>query len=1014
MSSKSNIEIELNKSLYNGIQSKKASGFFSNPNEVMIFVMVVGAIFLSEMIIMLFLKALPDLSEWESAILDATLLSVLIFPVIYIFLYKPLKKNIAARRKREASYASLIESMGEGVGICNNDEQFIFANIAAEKIFGVGRGELNGKNLKDFFTKENFDFITNQTAQRREGKFSVYETEIILSDGTQKSILVTASPQIENGLFIGTLGIFRDISDLKKAQETIQYERMLLRALIDNLPDSVYVKDIECRKVIANPVDLKYMGFEKEEDVLGKNDYDIYPKEIADSSFADDQAVFKTGMPQLNKEDFFIDNNGQKRWMLNSKVPIRDEKGKIIGLVGIGRDISHKKNEETRLQLMESVITNTTDAVTITEVDPNNHRRHKIIFVNDAYSKITGYSKEEVIGKSPKILQGPKTDKTELHRVGESIKNFQPCRFEVINYKKNREEFWSSISLSPIAGNNGQYTHWIAIKRDITDSKALEQEFISAKEKAEAGSKAKSEFLANMSHEIRTPLNSVIGFSDLVLKTQLDETQEQYISAVYKSANSLLDIINEILDFSKIEAGKLEIEIHKTDILELGYQIGDIVSFQAYEKNLELLLNISPYVPRFIWTDAVRIRQILINLLGNAVKFTAKGEIELKIELLSKAENDIGCFRFSVRDTGIGIDPKNQQKIFEAFSQEDASTTRKFGGTGLGLAISKKLLSLMGSELQLQSIPDEGSTFFFELCTKTMEGDPIEWKNTHQYKNILLVDDNTNNRLLVKDMLALKQINTREAENGLRAIEFLKAGIECDAVIMDYHMPQMDGLETIKYIRQTLQITAEKLPIILLHSSADDKEINDTCKSFGVIQKLVKPIKMQQLFESLSKTDAHQKQLNAQTDSTSGTTNKSSYKNSYVKVLVVDDNAFNIMLITAMLGELLPNATLIEATNGKEAFDRFKEEYPDIVFMDVQMPEMNGYQATAAIRNIEKGSRVPIIALTAGVLKEDRDKSLEAGMNDFVAKPFVIETIEQVLEKWLITKPKNFNLNWDI
>jgi CheY-like chemotaxis protein len=295
-----------------------------------------------------------------------------------------------------------------------------------------------------------------------------------------------------------------------------------------------------------------------------------------------------------------------------------------------------------------------------------------------------------------------------------------------------------------------------------------------------------------------------------------------------------------------------------------------------------------------------------------------------------------------------------------------------------------------------------------------MEGDPVEWKNTHQYKEILLVDDNTNNRQLVKNMLALKQINTREAENGLQAIEYLKVGNVCDAIIMDYHMPQMDGLETIKYIRQTLQIPAEKLPIILLHSSADDKEINDACKSFGVIQKLVKPIKMQQLFDALSKTDAHQKQLISQTDTTSGTTNKNSYKNSYVKVLVVDDNAFNIMLITAMLGELLPNATLIEATNGKEAFDRFKEEYPDIVFMDVQMPEMNGYQATAAIRNIEKGSRVPIIALTAGVLKEDREKSLEAGMNDFVAKPFVIETIDQVLEKWLITKPKNFNLNWDI
>ena len=992
---------------------QKKAGFF-NKGESRIFFLLVGSIFLSEAMIMVLLRSLPTLSPFAEAILDASLLSIIIFPGIYIFLFLPLKENIAERKRRDDSYNYLIENIGEGVAVCDVNEKFVFANVAAEKIFEAKSGSLIGKGLEKFFSKENFEFIVNQTKIRQLGKASVYETEIILANGKTKSILITANPQYEDEKVVGTLAIFRDISDIKKAEDAIKYERNLLRTLINNLPDAVYVKDKESRKVIANPVDIKYMGMQSEEDVLGKNDYDIYPKEVADSSFADDQYVFQSGQPQLNKEDFFIDNQNQKHWMLNSKVPIHDENGFIIGLVGIGKDITRRKEEEKQLKLLETAIDSSIDAIQIVEIDPADLATSKVIYVNDGCCKMTGYNKEDFIGKIPRILRDSKSGDSKLKLINDAILKHESCEMEIYDYRKNGDAFWSILSITPVANKEGKYTHWIAIKRDISERKQMEQELVSAKEKAIAGSKAKSEFLANMSHEIRTPLNSVIGFSDLLIKTKLEDTQHQYISAVYQSANSLLDIINQILDFSKIEAGKLEIDTNKADILELGEKVMDVISFQAAKMNIELLLNISSEIPRFIWTDAVRLRQVLINLLGNAVKFTKEGEIEFKIHLLNKNTNGECVLRFSVRDTGIGIEPINQKKIFEAFSQEDASINRRYGGTGLGLAISKQLLGLMGSELQLESVPKKGSTFFFDLTVKTLDGEAITWENIHDYKNILIVDDNANNRRILKDMLSLKQINSEEAVNGAEAIEKIKSKGKYDVILMDYHMPELDGISAIRNIRNELKLSAALQQVMLLHSSGDDISINAVCRELEVQQRLVKPIKIQALYDALSKTGLQNKYQRSPLVHVSDKNGKAHSQFEYFKVLVVDDNVFNILLIKTIILDILPNAQIIEAVDGKEAFDKFKNEDPDIVFMDIQMPEMNGYDSTKEIRQFENGKKVPIIALTAGTLKDEKEKCLEAGMNDYVPKPFVREAIIGIVNKWLKVNPDEYIGNWNI
>lgn len=632
-----------------------------------------------------------------------------------------------------------------------------------------------------------------------------------------------------------------------------------------------------------------------------------------------------------------------------------------------------------------------------------------IIRVNDTLLNWLSYSNEDLVGKK---------QWTELLTIGGKIyhqTHFIPLLYmqdfiQEINFdfkKKTGEKLHVLINAKTKRDESGKLVLLRVIVIQFTQRKSYEQEILNAKQQAEIANRAKSEFLTNMSHEIRTPLNAVIGFTDLLLKTKLNDTQFQYMGIIYQSANSLLDLLNDILDFSKIESGRFELNIEKVDIFELASQAADVIKYKAHIREVEVLLNIDPITPRFIFADPIRLRQIIINLLGNAAKFTEHGEIEFKIEF-QKSNDDLeeGEFIFSVRDTGIGISNENKVKIFEAFSQGDASITRRFGGTGLGLTISNRLLALMNTKLELETEHGLGSRFYFTLTAKYEYGEPIHWEQLDRIQHVLAVDNNKNNLIIIKNILSQAGINTDIALSGQEGLDKIKNNKHYDLVITDFHMPNMDGIEFIEILRNNLDLSSDILPILILHSSSDDEMLHRACLDLDVQSRLVKPIKIIEIFNALSKLRKRKPQGLIQSNIDNSTDNQfitleSPEKLSKVKILIVDDDEINLYLAKSILDQIYPNGIILQAANGKEAVERFKLETPDIVFMDVQMPEMNGYEATIEIRKLEKEIHVPIIAITAGTVKGDIEKCFHAGMNDYASKPVKKDLFEKMLDKWL-------------
>ncbi len=542
------------------------------------------------------------------------------------------------------------------------------------------------------------------------------------------------------------------------------------------------------------------------------------------------------------------------------------------------------------------------------------------------------------------------------------------------------------------------YKGVLALNRELED-KALDIE--KAKEQAEHANKAKSDFLAHMSHEIRTPMNAILGFTELLLKTGLNNTQKQYTENVRTAGASLLEIINDILDLSKIEAGKLELELIETDIIELLQQTIDIIKHQATHKRLELILITQPDMPRYALLDPVRLKQIWINLLNNAVKFTESGEVVLKVDFTETSENK-GTFKFSVNDTGIGIKEEQKQRLFKAFSQADGSTTRKFGGTGLGLVISNLLAGKMGSSLLFDSVWGKGSNFHFIIETNYRHQD----KDSNQkivFKNILLLDDNNSNIQNIVSHLNFLGIQSTITNSSFDALLKLSSG-EYDLFFANFKMLDTDSLQMANQLIANSKLTKTG-KIALMYDFEDESVLNQSSLCCLYSNKFMKPLKMDDLHALI-----YQSRVKVQNDGNTQLavekTNKTVEKTEKMGknvILIAEDVEMNMMLVKALIRRIMPNVDILEATTGCAALSIVQSQHVDIVLMDVQMPEMDGLEATRNIRNLkdEKYKNIPIIALTAGALNEEKEKVMNAGMNDFLTKPINTSHLKNVLEKYL-------------
>ena len=794
--------------------------------------------------------------------------------------------------------------------------------------------------------------------------------------------------------------------------EAAQESERRMADIINFLPDATLVVDCD-GKVIAWNRSMEEMTGVSAADMLGKGNYEYalpfygerrpilvdlvtLPKTELEENYAQIQRygsilVGETYVPGLR---------GEAHYLLGTASVLHDSKGYMVGAIESIRDITDRKRAETELresgEKLRLIFENAFDGISIYEDIPGENKRI-LLECNERYCQMAGRSKEELLA-----IHDTRTIQRDLGNEVEKF-TFVPITtgqaFAGVFSWIRPDGKENTIEYNAAPTRVGERYFTIGLDRDVTERRRAQEELRQAKEVAEAATRAKSDFLATMSHEIRTPMNAIIGMSGLLLNTELDKQQREFAEIIRTSGDTLLTIINEILDFSKIEAGKLELEFTSFDLRECLESAIDLLATPASEKGLDLAVEIGSDVPPVIIGDVTRLRQVLINLLNNAVKFTPQGEVVVTVGTEeSQPDPKKVQLHFIVRDTGIGIPENRLEKLFQSFSQVDSSTSRKYGGTGLGLAISKRLVEMMGGSIWVESQVGIGSTFHFIIPVELSQ---LEGRTRFRGaqpnlagKRLLVVDDNPTNRRII--LLQTKDWGMISYETGspTEALSWVQRGDPLDLAILDMHMPEMDGIALAQEIRKLRDATS--LPLVML-SSAGKRAAGAEQVEWAAY--LTKPIKQSQLFNLLVNIFGQmEEQKTAPSAALPAKPDQKMAERLPMAILIAEDNAFNQKLATHLLGQMGYRADV--AANGLEAIQSVERQPYDVILMDVQMPELDGLEATRRIcARWPRDQRPQIIAMTANAMQGDREMCLQAGMDDYISKPIRIAELTAALER---------------
>jgi PAS domain S-box-containing protein len=820
---------------------------------------------------------------------------------------------------------------------------------------------------------------------------------------------------------------------LAALEERLRNTEAFYQTLVETLPQNILRKDVQGRFTFANRKFCQSIGKPLEE-LIGRTDFDLFPQELAAKYHRDDLRVMST-RENLDTVEAHQGPHGERLFVHVIKTPLYDAAGNVIGVQGIFYDVTQRKRIEEELRQAEekyrAIYENSVEGIFQTTCDGH------FLSANPALARMYGYhSPEEVVAALTDIEHQLYVDPARRDEFSRLMRERgEVSGFESQIYRKDKSVIWISESARTAKDAAGNFLYYEGIVEDITLRKLAELEREKAREAALESARTKAQFLANMSHEIRTPMNAITGMTGLLADTRLTKEQREYVETIRTSTGTLLGVINDILDFSKIEAGKLSLEVIDFDLRETVESGVEMLAERAHKKNIELACWIDPEVPVRLRGDPIRLRQILANLVSNAVKFTEKGEVLVHVTGLERRQKassfefgvssdprretqepklEIPWVRFEVKDTGIGISPQAMARIFQEFTQADGSTTRKYGGTGLGLTISKQLVTLMQGEIGVESAPGQGSTFWFQLPFENQaaaEAGPADAAvDALDGLRVLVVDDSSSHRQILHQQLQQWRLQDEFASSTAEALALIqnaaRAGHPYPLLLIDIDLPDTDGLSLAQTIKNDPQLAAGR---IIMFTTLLNRLNTTTMKATGISACLVKPLRQSRLLECLVDVMSASGAASARPMEVDPCSSGSAAMHAaarHVRILLAEDNMVNQRVALKQLKKLGFSADCV--SNGNEVLAALQRVPYDIIIMDCQMPEMDGYEVTRRIRQggsdsyIHLRSAPYIIALTANAMHGDREHCLSLGMNDYLTKPLHLHDLEAVLQRALL------------